>query len=105
MDMGGDLSRSGLEQPRDCRGAAAPVAAIVVKPPGALGGQGVELRPAVVLRDPPRAVDQALALKALEREEQRSRIHTEHAAAHLLDAARDAEPVHWLSAHALEDQH
>ena len=41
----------------------------------------------------------------MERREQGPGIHFEDSARHLLDAARDAEPVHRLQAERLENQH
>src|SRR5687768_4720321 len=53
----------------------------------------------------PFGIEQAGALEALERGEERSRIDLEHAAGDLLDATRDPEAVHGLEAQRLEDEH
>ena len=59
----------------------------------------------VVLTRAPFGADQTIPLHTLKSEKQRPRIYTEHAFADLLDALRDAEPVHWLQAQALENEH
>ena len=55
-------------------------------------------------RLPPRGVQPAGALQALQRGQQRAGIDLEGAAGDLLDAARDAEAVQGRQAQRLEDQ-
>src|SRR2546423_4623220 len=66
--------------------------------------QRVEPRAARVLRVPPFGVDPAGAFQPLQRDEERTGIHFEHAARDLLDATRDAEAVHRLETERFENE-
>src|SRR5688572_25400101 len=96
-------SSLGLEQ--TCHGGYAPrpVGSLGLELPSSRARELVELRAPRVLRLPPFGVEPAGALEALQGGEERARVHLEHTARDLLDAARDAEPVHGLEAERLED--
>src|SRR5688572_11955140 len=83
--------------------------------PPPLLGLGLELLPAgpaqpVVLRAPPvlglapGRLQPACLLHAVQRREERPRLHLEGAAGDLLEPARDAEPVHLAERERLQDQ-
>src|SRR5438067_1287564 len=95
----------GLQQPRDGGGAARPLGGLDRQLLSAGARQRIEPRAPRVLGLPPFAVHPAGAFQPLQRHQQRAGIHLEHAAGHLLDAARDAEAVHWLEAERLQNEH
>src|SRR5947209_4798958 len=65
--------------------------------------QRIELAATAVLRVAPFGVEHAGALEALQRDEQRSGVHLEHAARDLLDPAGNAETMQRRQAQGLED--
>src|SRR5262249_40431311 len=68
------------------------------------GGDAIELRLAVSLRDAPLRVEPTLVFHAVERRIERTLCDLQLLARDLLDRAHDGESVHWTPGQCLEDQ-
>src|SRR5436190_4286361 len=97
--------RFGFQQARDGAGAAVPVGGRDLELPPAPARQRVDAGATRIFGLAPLGVDEAAALEALQRRQQRTGVDLEDAARDLLDPPRDPEAVHRLETERLEDEH
>src|SRR6185369_1670103 len=95
----------GLQDPRDDVGHPVPVAGLLLQPPPAAGGEAIEAGLPLVLGFPPFALDEALALEAIEGGVERALLDLEALTRDLLDAEENAVSVARAEGHGLQDEH
>ena len=94
-----------FEQPGDGQRSSTPLRRLDVELLFAGAGERIELGATRILGLTPLRVEPACALESREGDEQRPRVHLEHAARDLFDAPGDAEAMHGLEAQRFEDEH
>src|SRR4029077_6237701 len=99
------LLRRGVQRRRDRGRQAVPVGGLLAQPPASGGGEGVELRLAIVLALPPLGGDQLLVLQPVERRIERALRNLQRLARDLADAQQHAVPMQRRQGYGLEDQH
>jgi hypothetical protein len=94
-----------LQDAADGVGHPGPVLALLGELPAPGPRQAVVLRLPVVVGGVPLGVDPPLLLEAVQRRVERPLVHAQHITRDLLDALRDAPPMHRLERERLQDQH